>query len=64
MFGTYKIKIGDDLMDQVKKYSEIAGFSSPDEFIVHALEKEIEKLQDSDSDDEIKKRLEGLGYIS
>ena len=63
MFGS-KIKIDKDLLEKVKRYSRIAGYSSVEEFITHALEKEIEKLEDTDSDDEIKKRLKGLGYIS
>ncbi len=63
MFGS-KIKIDKDLREKVKRYSRIAGYSSVEEFITHALEKEIAKLEDSQSDDEIKKRLRGLGYIS
>jgi len=63
MFGS-KIKIDKDLLEKVKRYSRIAGYSSVEEFITHALEKEIEKLEDADSGEEIKKRLKGLGYIS
>jgi len=63
MFGS-KIKLDKELMDKIKKYSEIAGYSSPREFIVHALEKEISRLEESDSEDEAKKRLKGLGYLS
>ena len=63
MFGS-KIKINKELMDKIKKYAEIAGYSSPEEFIIHALEKEIAKLDESDTDEEVKKRLRGLGYIS
>lgn len=63
MFGS-KIKIDKDLLEKVKRYSEIAGYSSVEEFIAHALEKEIAKLEDADSDEEIKQRLKGLGYIS
>ena len=63
MFGS-KIKLDKELMDKIKKYSEIAGYSSPREFIIHALEKEISQLEESDNDDEVKKRLQGLGYIS
>ncbi len=63
MFGS-KIKIDKDLLEKVKRYSRIAGYSSVEEFITHALEKEIAKLEEADSDDEIKKRLKGLGYIS
>ena len=51
-------------MNKIKKYSAIAGYSSPEEFITHALEKEIATLEESDSDEEIKNKLKGLGYIS
>lgn len=65
MFGsTTKVKLDKDLVAKVKKYSDIAGYSSPEEFITHALEKELALLEDADSEEEIKKRLQGLGYIS
>ena len=63
MFGS-KIKLDKDLLKKVKYYSELSGYSSVDEFITHALEREIERLEESDSEDEIKKKLQGLGYIS
>jgi len=63
MFGS-KIKLDKDLIAKVKKYSDIAGYSSPEEFIVHALEKELAKLEDAGSEEEIRQRLKGLGYIS
>mgnify|MGYP001481918856 CR=1 FL=1 len=64
MFGSNKIKLDKDLLAKVRKYSDIAGYSSPQEFITHALEKELAKLEDAGSEEEIKKRLKGLGYIS
>ena len=64
MFASGKVKIEKELMEKIKKYSEIAGYSSPQEFITHALEKEIATLEESDSEEEIKKKLKGLGYIS
>ena len=63
MFGP-KIKLDKELLKKVKQYSEMAGYSSVDEFITHALEREIERLEESDSEEEIKKKLQGLGYIS
>jgi metal-responsive CopG/Arc/MetJ family transcriptional regulator len=63
MFGS-KIKLDKDLLKKVKYYSELSGYSSVDEFITHALEREIERLEESDSEEEIKKKLQGLGYIS
>lgn len=64
MFGSTKIKLDKDLLDKIKRYAGLAGYSSPEEFIVHALEKELAQLEDADSEEEIKKRLQGLGYIS
>jgi len=63
MFSS-KIKLDKELIARVKKVSDIAGYSSPEEFITHALEKELAKLEDAGSEEEIKKRLKGLGYIS
>lgn len=65
MFGGNKIKLDKDLLEKVKKYAAIAGYSSPEEFVTHALENEIAKLEEAgDDEDELKKRLQGLGYIS
>lgn len=63
MFGP-KVKLDKELIARVKKFSDIAGYSSPAEFITHAVEKELAKLEDAGSEEEIKKRLKGLGYIS
>jgi metal-responsive CopG/Arc/MetJ family transcriptional regulator len=62
--GKAKVKLDKDLLEKAKKYAEIAGYTSPEEFITHCLEKEIAKLEESDSEEEIKKKLKGLGYIS
>ncbi len=62
--GTTKIKLDDVLLDKVKKYAAMAGYSSTEEFITHCLEKEIAKLEEADSPEEIEKKLKGLGYIS
>lgn len=59
-----KIKLDKDLMGKVKKYAEMSGYSSQEEFITHCLEKEISQLEESDSEEEVKKKLKGLGYIS
>jgi metal-responsive CopG/Arc/MetJ family transcriptional regulator len=64
MFGSNRIKLDKALLDRVKRYADIAGYSSVEEFITHALEKEIKQLDEAESEEEIKKRLKGLGYIS
>lgn len=63
MFGS-KVKLDRELLARVRRYSDIAGYSSVEEFITHALEKELALLEEADSEDEIRKRLQGLGYIS
>jgi hypothetical protein len=63
MFGS-KIKVDKDLLEKATKYAKIAGYSSVEEFVTHVLEKELKKLEGSDSEEEIKKKLQGLGYIS
>jgi hypothetical protein len=67
MFGN-RIKIEDELFEKVKQCAAAAGYSSPDEFVAHVLEKEIARRQapaedDRDPTEEVKKRLQGLGYI-
>ena len=61
------LKIDDDLLEKLRKCSETAGYASVDEFIVHVLEKEATAILGADSssasEEEIKKRLRGLGYI-
>jgi len=64
MFGQIKIKLDKALVERIRKFSQIAGYASPEEFITHALEKELAQLEDADSEEEIKKRLQGLGYMS
>jgi hypothetical protein len=63
MFGDKRIHLEKDLWDRVRRFAEVAGYSSPDEFVAHVLEKELAGLQASDSDENIRKKLKGLGYI-
>ncbi len=62
MFGT-KIKIEKDLYERLKRCAAAAGYSSVDEFIRHTLEKAAAVADEADSEEEVKKRLQGLGYL-
>jgi hypothetical protein len=64
MFGKTTVKIDTHLWEKICKYSALAGYSSPTEFLTHALEKELSQLEEADSDEKIKEKLKGLGYIS
>ena len=63
MFGS-RIKLDKALLARVKRRADLAGYSSVDEFIAHLLEKEVARLDEAESEQELKKKLKGLGYIS
>ena len=63
MFGS-GIKLDKALLANATRYADLAGYSSVDEFITHVLEKELAKIDGSESEEDIKKKLKGLGYIS
>ena len=62
--GKNKVTIDPELMERIKKISEVAGYASHEEFIHHVLEREVAHFADAGSDDDITEKLKGLGYIS
>jgi metal-responsive CopG/Arc/MetJ family transcriptional regulator len=63
MFGP-KVRLDKALYEKLKMYSTIAGYSSVEEFVHHALEKELKQFENAESEEEIRQKLKGLGYIS
>ncbi len=57
------VKLEKNLWERVKRASEAEGYSSPEEFVEHVLEKELAKTEQTDSDEEIANKLKGLGYL-
>jgi hypothetical protein len=65
MFGN-RIKLDHALYEKVRQCAEKLGYASPEEFIIHVLEKEVARHlnpESRDPEEEIRKRLQGLGYI-
>jgi hypothetical protein len=58
-----KIKIDSHLYERIKNMADRAGYGSPDEFIVHVLEKELSLIEAAESDEKVTERLRGLGYL-
>ena len=59
------VKIDKDLLARAEKVSQAAGYATVEEFVQHVLERELDKLdRDGADEDEIRKRMQGLGYIS
>jgi metal-responsive CopG/Arc/MetJ family transcriptional regulator len=66
MFGLGgKIKIDRDLLKRAEEYATRKGYPSVDELISHLLEREMRQEDEpSESEEELRKKLQGLGYIS
>ena len=67
MFG-FRLKLKGDLLEKARKCAEASGYSSLEEFLLHTIEKEVNRLLGpgeggSQTAEEVKKRLQGLGYI-
>ena len=58
-----KVRIEPGLYETLKKAAGAAGYSSVDEFITHILEKAAAEVERSQSEEEVRRRLKGLGYI-
>ena len=58
-----KIRIGKELYATLKRAAVVAGYSSVDEFILHILERAAAEVTQAQSEEEVRKRLQGLGYI-
>jgi hypothetical protein len=58
-----KIKIDDSLFERVRKVAVAAGYPSPDDFVVHMIEKELSVIESAEDDAQVTERLKGLGYI-
>ena len=63
MFGS-RVKIDRTLLERATRYAADAGYASVEEFIEHAIEKEMARLESGDCEEAVRKRLKGLGYIS
>jgi metal-responsive CopG/Arc/MetJ family transcriptional regulator len=65
MFGSgSKISLDSDLLKRCRDHAKMAGYSSVEEFIQHALETALRKTATGAEDDpRVLERLKGLGYI-
>lgn len=57
------IKLEQTIWDRVVAAAESAGYSSPEELIVNAVEKELVRLEEAEASAAVEKRLKGLGYL-
>ena len=64
MLGGPKIKLDRAVYERAKQVADIAGYATVEEFVTHIVERELQNFEDAQSDEDIKKKLQGLGYIS
>jgi hypothetical protein len=64
MFGRNRITLDKALLSKARIYADRAGYASVEEFIAHVLERQFAHLDEAATEEEIKKRLRGLGYLS
>ena len=63
MLSKTSIKLNKSLCRRAARVAGIAGYSSVEEFVEHVLERELAKLEESDSREEVERKLRGLGYL-
>jgi hypothetical protein len=63
MFSTPRVKIEPALYERLKTVAAAAGYATVDEFVQHTLEKAAGQIELAESEEAIRKRLRGLGYL-
>lgn len=60
-----KLKLDREILDRLKKVADAGGYSSAQEFVIHVIERELDTLapEEGESEEEIRKKMEGLGYL-
>ena len=57
------VKLNKSLCQRAAKVAQKAGYSSVEEFLEHVLQKELAHFEESDSKEDVIKKLKGLGYL-
>ena len=63
IFSKTAIELGASLAHRAKGAAEKAGYSSLEEFVRHAVEKELARIEEAESKDAVTNQLKGLGYL-
>jgi metal-responsive CopG/Arc/MetJ family transcriptional regulator len=63
MFSRNSVDLGPALAQRAKAAADKTGYSSLEEFVRHAVEKELAHLEEAEDKAEVIKQLRGLGYL-
>lgn len=63
---TMKLRLDDALAERLDKTATLIGYSSAEEFALNVLVREMDKLapEEGESEEDIRRKLEGLGYMA
>jgi len=57
------VKLSKALCERARSVVERAGYSSLEEFIEHAVERDLARLEQSESKEDLIRKMKGLGYL-
>ena len=63
MLSRDTVKLGKALHDRARAAAEKAGYSSLEEFVAHAIAKELARIEDAEAKEAVVRQLKGLGYL-
>jgi metal-responsive CopG/Arc/MetJ family transcriptional regulator len=63
MLSKRSVKLSKTLCERARIAAEAAGYSSLEEFVEHAIEKELASREEAEGKEEVLRRLKGLGYL-
>jgi hypothetical protein len=63
MLSKSTVKLNRSLWERAKFAAEKAGYSSAEEFIEHAIEKELAQHEEGAAKEDVLRKMKGLGYL-
>jgi len=63
MLSKTTVKLNKTICARARRAAQAAGYSSLEEFVEHAVEKELANHEESLSKEELVRKLKGLGYL-
>lgn len=63
MFTKSGVKLDKALLQRAGAAAKKAGYSSLEEFVEHAIEKELTRIEESEAKEQVVRQLKGLGYL-
>ncbi len=63
MASRTSVKLSTLLCNRARAVVEKAGYSSLEEFIEHAVQRDLMRLEETQSKEDLVKKLKGLGYL-